>query len=119
MKCEKCSFEHDAIMVEITDGVKTLRMCPNCVANSFMANELSFINNPDFIDDITGKAGAVKYTCGNEEYYLERRSMMRLVSHNLRPREYFALVKKYGADKFMLHDDFYWPTDGTAMQPLP
>ena len=117
MKCEKCSFTHDVIIVEITDGVKILRLCPNCVAVSFLNNELSFINNPDFVDDITGKPGAVKYSCADEVYSLERRSMMRLISHNLRPCEYHALVKKYGANKFMLHDDFYWE-DGTALQPL-
>ena len=117
MKCEKCSFTHEAIIVEITDGVKTIRLCPNCVAVSFLNNELSFINNPDFVDDITGKPGAVKYSCADEEYFLERRSMMRLISHNLKKQEYLALAKKYGSHKYMIHEDFYWE-DGTALQPL-
>ena len=40
MKCEKCS--HDIIIVEITDGEKTIRLCPNCVAVSFLNDELIF-----------------------------------------------------------------------------
>ncbi len=117
MKCEKCSFTHEHIIVEITDAVKTIHLCPNCVAVSFLGNELSFINHPDFVDDVTGKHGAVRYVCGDEEYFLERRAMMRLISHNLRKNEYLVLAKKYGSHKYMLHEDFYLE-DGTAWQPM-
>lgn len=115
--CESCNYQNPILMVQITDAVKVLNLCPNCVAKYFLENKFSFINNQSWIDDVTGKPGAVRYSCGNEDYYLERHAMMRLVSHNLRKHEYLALAKKYGADKFMLHDDFYWE-DGTAMQPL-
>lgn len=117
LTCENCGFTNDIVMIKITDGIKTIQLCPNCVAGMFLENKLSFLNNPNFIDDITGRPGAVKFESYGEEYCLERRVMMRLISHNLRKTEYLALAKKYGADKYMLHDDFYYP-DGTAVQPL-
>jgi hypothetical protein len=43
--------------------------------------------------------------------------MYRLITHNLDPDEYFALAKKYGADKFEIHSDFYDEFDGIAIQP--
>lgn len=92
-------------------------LCPNCIAYGILNNKISFINNPNFIDDITGKPGAVKFEAYGESYTLERRTMMRLLAHSLQPKEYKALAKKYGADKYMIHDDFY-DEDGNAIQPM-
>lgn len=116
MVCERCNRELGSMVSKITDGVKTIHLCPNCVAISFYNGNLSFINNSEFIDDVTGKPGAVRYVSRNEEYYLERRAMMRLLTHNLRKAEYLALAAKYGANQYMLHSDFY-SQDGKALQP--
>ena len=117
MKCENCKKECDAIMIKIKDAVRELNLCPNCLAISFLENEISFLNDPNLVDDITGKPGAVEFVSHNERYVLERRAMMRLISHNLKKNEYLVLAKKYGADKYMIHDDFY-AEDGTALQPM-
>lgn len=117
MKCEKCNCAIPHVIITLTDATKSQQLCPNCIAFGILDNQLSFINNPNFIDDITGKPGAVKFESWGESYTLERRSMMRLLAHSLQPKEYRILAKKYGADKYMLHDDFYLP-DGTAVQPM-
>ncbi len=116
--CEICNQpRHPGIMIALTDAAKTIELCPNCLAIMVLENKLVFQNNPSFIDDITGKPGAVKFESYGESYALESETMMRLVAHNLRQHEYLALAKKYGADKFMIHDDFY-DIDGTPIQPM-
>jgi hypothetical protein len=104
-------------MIQLTDGVKTRSLCPNCLAIELQENNISFINSPKLIDDISGQPGAVEFKSGYERYVLERRSMMRLISHNLRPIEWKCLVAIYGSNPYMLHDDFY-DEEGSALQPI-
>ena len=115
--CERCRRNYSFIGFSLRDAVRELNFCPNCLAVAFYNNELSFINDPTLVDDITDKPGAVEFKSENERYVLERRTMMRLISHNLRRSEYLALAKKYGSEKYMIHDDFY-AEDGTALQPM-
>ena len=118
MKCSICGENGEVLIVEITDknGVKIY--CPNCIIYSYMNGKLHLENCSDFADDITGKFGAVKYKNFDEVYTLEKDTMTRLITRNLLPEEYFSLVTKYGADKFLLHGDFYDPSDGCALQPV-
>lgn len=117
MKCDTCGYPHEEIVITLIDGVKKLHFCPNCLALHFQNNEIAFINHQHLLDDITGQPGAVEFKSGNERYVLERRSMMRLISHNLQPVEWKSLVALYGEDKYMLHSDFY-DEDGNALQPM-
>lgn len=117
MVCNRCECERDNIVFILTDGIGQRVLCPNCAAVAFQNNELSFINNPNLVDDISGKPGAVEFVSDGERYVLERRSMMRLISHNLKQSEWKILAAKYGPNGFMLHDDFY-SEDGTALQPM-
>ena len=117
MKCQTCGYANEDIVVTIADGVKTLHLCPNCIAMHFQNNELGFMNNPHLIDDITGQPGAVEFKSGKERYVLERRTMMRLIAHSLQPIEWKCLVALYGSNQYMLHDDFY-DDEGNALQPM-
>ena len=116
-KCKNCKCEAQILLIKLTDTNSTETYCPNCLALAFCENKLNFQNNPNFIDDITGKPGAVKFESNDESYSLEKETMLRLISYNLKPNEYFALADKYGNDKYMLHDDFY-TEDGIAWQPI-
>lgn len=82
-----------------------------------LEDTLKLENNPDFVDDITGENGAVKYETEGESYTLEKETMERLILCNLTPEEYFTLAEKYSPHNFSLHDDFYDPIDGSAIQP--
>lgn len=115
--CEKCGYSNTVINITIKDAIKELTLCPNCLAIAFMNNRLHFVDNPTLVCDVTSEKGAVEFISDNEYYCLNSESMMRLISHNLTPHEYFVLVHKYNPYKFMLHDDFY-DEDGFAIQPM-
>ena len=118
MSCSKCGDDRRVILTTITDKNGSVEYCPNCLIEAYIEFKLDFENNPDFIDDVTGEHGAVKFESEGEIYILERERMFRLIAHNLDPDEYFALAKKYGANKFEIHDDFYDDFDGVAIQPV-
>lgn len=115
--CEKCGYGHTVINITLKDAVGENTLCPNCLAVAFLNNKLHFVNNLDLICDITGKRGAVEFISEHEYYCLNSKAMLRLISHNLKPREYKILAKKYGEYQYMLHDDFY-SENGFALQPL-
>ena len=117
MSCEKCGYVNPKGLVNIIDAKRTIVVCANCLAEMYYCDELQFENNMDFKDDITGLPGAVKYQAIDECYCLEKETMYRLITRNLKPEEYFALVELYGSEHFLLHDDSY-TEDGIAMQPL-
>lgn len=118
MSCKKCGYVNPKGLVNIiADAKRTIVVCANCLAEMYYCDELQFENNMDFKDDITGLPGAIKYQAIDECYFLEKETMLRLIARNLRPEEYFALVKLHGEECFLLHDDFY-TEDGIAMQPL-
>ena len=118
MKCSICNENHECSTVKITDKNETKVYCLNCLLSEYLDGNLRLENNPDFVDDITNENGAVKYESEDESYVLEKKTLGRLISCNLDPDEYFALVEKYSADNFSLHDDFYDPDDGFAIQPV-
>lgn len=118
MQCSLCNMQQDLCISTITDAAGIAHYCLNCLVGLAIDNKLNFENDPMLIDDVTGESGAVKYENGDEIYILEKERMRRLIAHSLYPDEYFALAKKYGADKFELHSDFYDAFDGEAVQPF-
>lgn len=117
MICSVCKEDHSNIAINITDKNGSTVYCPNCLISGVLDHDIKFDNNSDFIDDVTGEQGAVKFESKDEIYILEKRRMYRLITHNLDPDEYFALAKKYGSDKFEIHSDYYDEFDGVAIQP--
>ena len=115
MFCSVCKEKH---VIKITDNNNTTPYCLNCLLSAVINHKLKIKNNPDFIDDVTGEKGAVKFENKDEIYVLEKERMYRLITHSLEPDEYFALAQKYGADKFEIHSDFYDDFDGVAIQPV-
>lgn len=116
--CEKCNKDYKSIEVTITDKNNKYVYCPNCLLLEFYnGNENNLENSDDFICDVINLRGAIHYNSQGEEYFLEKEILLRLINRNLTPNEYFALVKKYGQYKYMLHDDFYYYETGEALQP--
>ena len=114
-KCINCKKDYGNILITITDENSSVNYCPNCLVAAWF-NGLDFTNSEELVDEITGKKGAVKFSTFGEEYVLERKTMLRLISHNLFPFEHKFLVEKHGWDKYMLHDDFY-DENHIAIQP--
>ena len=118
MSCIICGKSFNRIEATIKDKNSEKTYCPNCLIGEFIEGNLNLENDLNLIDDITGEHGAVEYKSDHESYTLERETMLRLIAHDLDCDEYFALAKKYGADMFHLHDDFYDPDTGEAEQPV-
>ncbi len=118
LKCDYCEKDTpDKIMDIIFSRQKTYCLCPNCLSVMIQTRQLELENRMDLQDSITGKPGAVEYHCSpTEKYILEKDAMMRLLSRNLYPSEYFAL-KTDSTFQYMLHDDFY-SESGRALQPV-
>lgn len=118
MQCSKCKNAlYEDILITITDKNTETVYCPNCLLLEQLNGTLILENNPEFIDDITGEKGAIKYESKHESYTLEKETLARLILVHLTPEEYFALSAKYSPHNFSLHDDFYDPIDGSAIQP--
>lgn len=118
MKCSKCEVNNENVIVTIKDKNKEVPFCMNCLVECCINRKFNFENDENLIDDVTGEKGAIQYISKEVTYVLEKKTMIRLILNNLDPDEYFALAKKYGADKFELHSDFYDEFDGVAIQPI-
>lgn len=115
--CDFCDKIYDRLHISIEDNNGVRIFCPNCLCYHAQ-NDLVLENKELYICDVTGKRGAVVYKSLKEEYFLDKDIMMRLLRRSLRPGEYYILADKFGADSYMLHDDFYDPETGEALQPL-
>lgn len=116
-KCMHCGYNTESVLATLVDAAEVRVLCPNCFTMAIAAGDLTFEPDYNLVDDITGLPGAVKFLNEFESYTLAPRTMMRLLAHDLRPREWKALAEKYSAQWFMLHDDFY-DEDGVAWQPV-
>ena len=115
-RCTSCGYSNESILTHLIDAAEEKCLCPNCVAVAVANGSLSFEATEALCDDVTGELGAVVFINGNERYLLTPNRMKRLLAHDLRPYEWQALANKYGANQFMLHDDFY-TEDGASWQP--
>lgn len=73
------------------------------------------LGEPCAVSDISGKP-AYLYRSRDLEVALSRAELYRFLRHNLEPREFFALIQKYGVF-YETHDDFYDEGSGQALQP--
>lgn len=115
-KCGACGEEKSpVVIVKVIDANGERLFCHNCLTLA-VEEKSKFVNNPDFICDVTGQHGAIKFISTDEEYTLERDIFFRLINTALKPEEYFILINKYSPYNFMLHADFYTES-GEAIQP--
>jgi hypothetical protein len=115
-RCTSCGYSNESILTHLIDANEEKCLCPNCVAVAVANGTMKLEANEALCDDVTGEIGAVVFINGNERYALTPRRMIRLLAHDLRAYEWQALANKYGANQFMLHDDFY-TEEGNPWQP--
>lgn len=116
-KCSVCGRKQNFINIKITDNNGPHVFCHCCLAIREQNSDIpTFENNMDFVDDITGTNGAVKYESGDESYSLDRETLRRLVFRHLTPNEWKILSNKYSPHNHALHEDFY-DDNGIALQP--
>ena len=68
------------------------------------------------VSDLSGKP-AILYRAHDYEICLTQDEMLRYIGKDLKPEEYRKLRDKHG-DHFEIHDDFYDPDTGEALQPI-
>ena len=115
-RCTSCGYSNESILTHLIDVNEEKCLCPNCVAVAVANGTMKLEANEALCDDVTSEIGAVVFINGNERYTLTPRRMIRLLAHDLRAYEWQALANKYGANQFMLHDDFY-TEEGNPWQP--
>ena len=116
-KCNDCGKTLKSVGVHITDNNGTHVLCHCCLAIREQDSDVpTFENNMNFVDDISGRPGAVKYESGNESYSLDRATLRRLILRHLKPNEWKILSNKYSPHNYTLHEDFY-DNNGIALQP--
>jgi hypothetical protein len=106
MYCECC--KQSRRLIALRDNIKTLVLCKSCLSSEFINGRLSFVNNNELIDDISGRNGAVEFISDDERYCLDGKTMLRLISYNLQRHEYSILVRKYGNNMGLLRKELYW-----------
>lgn len=116
-KCNDCGKTLKSVGVHITDNNGTHVLCHCCLAIREQDSDVpTFENNMNFVDDISGLHGAVKYESGNESYSLDKAALRRLIFRHLTPNEWKILSNKYSPHNHALHEDFY-DNNGIALQP--
>lgn len=71
----------------------------------------------DGIVSVISGQPAVVYRADDLTISMTPKELLRFLARDLRPDEFFALRERYG-DFFEIHDDFYDPQSGQALQPV-
>ena len=119
IKCDICGIEeYPRILTRIIDKNKKQVLCPFCVTKGVLDGTLDTLEeDPGFVDDITGQNGAIKISNGDDEYSLNKETLLRLLGHCLTKAEYKILTEKYSEENYLLHEDFY-DDEGNALCPI-
>lgn len=104
------------IDIEVTGGAGTFRLAPNESVLLGMARLAPF-GEPlkDVPSEVSGQP-AYRVRTSEAELKLTPEEVIRLWRRDLEPNEYFVLVGTHG-DIYEIHDDFYDPATGVALQP--
>lgn len=105
------------LQVEHADGRE--RFDPNRIKMWAIGNQGSVLGLSPLdgrVSDVSGDP-AVVYRGGDVELALSPDELLRLIENDLRPEEFFALRARYGIFH-EIHDDFYDPVSGYALQPM-
>lgn len=91
---------------------------PNGLALAGFRREFcGWLGSDRLISDASGRAGCLVYLAGDVRLQLTPREMDRFARHALMPKEYGALVCKFGMF-YEVHEDFYDPDTGEPLQPI-
>lgn len=129
MQCshESCEIDLEMLLVSIDDGKDRLVFCPNHLAmrmydlTTNLRVDKSLLTKPFSLCDACCEQGIVMYSTSNYpkdpiHITLCESHLDDLVKLRLDESAYFNLVKKFGIFH-EIHDDFYDPQDGYALQP--
>jgi hypothetical protein len=123
MECVVCGIFMEELLSVEDDGKKRLVTCPNhqLMIHLGMLEESEFDYLPSEVK-VEGKCNL----CDKDKIFFKdtetvydvcKEHANKLVMKNLSPREFKILYAKY-PKAYLLHDDFYVPETGLAIQPV-
>lgn len=121
-----CWFNMPELNISIDDGQEKIILCPNhaviygagLLTNNQLAKKYPSEASGSHSCEVCGKGEAYSYIEENIELHLCGEHLKKLLRHDLEPKAFKILYRKVGSI-FSLHDDFYDPDTGIAIQPLP
>lgn len=106
-----------AVDMELASAEGAWRLLPNDAAMFVASKDFPFgAPKADVLSELTG-APAYVYRTSEATLRLTRQEVERLWMHNLTVEEFRKLYATHGAI-YELHDDFYDPDTGEALQPM-
>lgn len=101
------------VQIQIVDMGRTQLFNPNTVKIAAI-NDSLLLGTPVGPSDISGEPGYL-YRTHELQILLTKEELYRLALRTLHPGEALALLKRFG-EFFEIHDDFYDPRTGEAIQ---
>lgn len=118
-----CKISTPYLIITIDDGKEKIALCPNHSIGYVlgMIPEDTMKKYPsdtrkEQVCEICGDAGAL-YKDGEAEFKLCKKHLESLLKRALKPEEFKKLYSRVG-NVYILHDDFYDPDTGEAIQPV-
>ena len=120
-KCGENKYPYLHIIVYKDDNRVVTRLCPNCMGEVVYNREFPRVRGV-YTSELSGAHGALKVVDAAESdnpstYFLLSREAEKLFRHELTPEEFMVLDRHHHWE-FLLHDDFYDPGTGEALQPM-
>lgn len=108
----------DFLRIEIHHADGVLEFDPNGILQACIQSPSTFdaLQSEGALSAISGAPGLI-YKTDQVRVGLTSSEIQRLTRHALMPEEYFALRRVTGSF-FEIHDDFYDPHTGEALQPM-
>lgn len=122
--CRRCGSDKilffDTVVYSDDDTIVSI-LCPNCMAEIVKARKFPRTAGR-YTSELSGVFGALKvvYGAGSDDpdtYFLLGSEAERLFRRELTPEEFFILDRDYHG-RYLIHDDFYHPETGRALQPM-
>lgn len=112
-KCFNCGIDFDMVLYTMSNSTDNSSVCANCAVIGL--DSISIKGDESFKCELCGKDGH-KFTCTDMDANLCMEHTKKLINLNLNTIEFKKLYKQ-NKDAFLLHDDFYCPDTGIALQP--
>lgn len=106
-----------ALDLRIGDGRNTNFFTPNAIQSAALGWDMAPPTWKCLRTSILSGHPAITYQADDLAFALSQDEVRRLILRALTPGEYFALIDRFG-EFFDIHDDFYDPETGEAVQPI-
>lgn len=117
------NIELPVLRLEVAERDKVLVFDPNSLLVAIMSGNFDarLMEPAEYWPSMISGHPGLQYRCRDMVIELSPTEMDRFLRHDLNPEEYQAIRLRYPwqpQDFFDIHDDFYDPATGEALQPL-